>query len=163
MFSINCIVSMTFEKLFGLKDILTCGGLRMGISIGTGPAGGTGVSDARTSRDKSLTKPIIEHCIDALRQTLMCHADVSPNSWHVNVPMSNGIFSRIATTHTCRNFAKIQEWGRQHETSFGGAVPQNEVDRILENPPFDQTPWEDLESVWWKFPGNKFFKQWRDA
>lgn len=107
----------------------------------------------------------VEHCIDALRQALMCNADVSPNSWHINMPISSGVFPRIATTHTCRNFEKVQDWAKKHQVpaSFDPLIPKDEIEKILNDPPADQLPWEDLTSVWWKFPGNKFFKEWRDA
>lgn len=31
-----------------------------------------------------------DHCIDSLRQALMCNADISPTSFHVNIPFSRG-------------------------------------------------------------------------
>lgn len=31
-----------------------------------------------------------DHCIDSLRQALMCNADIAPTSFHVNIPFSRG-------------------------------------------------------------------------
>jgi hypothetical protein len=92
----------------------------------------------------------------------MCHGDISPISWHVNVPVSTGVFSRLATTHTCRDFSSIQQWAKDHSAGyFPLELEPEQINTILDNPPFDQSPWEDLEEFWWMFPGNKFFKHWR--
>jgi len=94
----------------------------------------------------------------------MCHADVSPISWRLNVPVARVLAPRLETTHTCRNFTKIQEWAREHEAkTLRQELTPEEIAAILEDPPFDQSPWEDLSSFWEQFPGNKFFKEWRDA
>ena len=51
----------------------------------------------------------IDHCIDSLRQAIMCHSDTSTLhfEWtqhrHENLVVAK-------TTHTCRNFDKIREW-----------------------------------------------------
>ena len=93
----------------------------------------------------------------------MCHADVSPISWHVNVPARKGIFPRLATTHTCRNFTKIQEWSREH---FAGAwnynITQDEAREIIRTAGFDQSPEEDIEFLYEQFPGDTWFRYWRE-
>ncbi|PVH76895.1 hypothetical protein DL98DRAFT_550845 [Cadophora sp. DSE1049] len=76
---------------------------------------------------------------------------ISPVSFHVNVPKSTGIFPRLATTHTCRNFTKIQEWAKEHSAGEF---------KFLAG--FDQSPEEDIEFLYDMFPGNKFFKHWRE-
>jgi hypothetical protein len=53
-----------------------------------------------------------DHCIDALRQTLVCHADVSPLPFHVN-RFNHKIVPELATRHTCRDFDRIREWARE--------------------------------------------------
>jgi hypothetical protein len=93
----------------------------------------------------------------------MCHADISPISFHINVPVSSGIFPRLATTHTCRNFTKIQEWGENHAAGdFKFQYTKEEGDRIAANAGFDQAPEEDISFMWRAFPGDPFFKQWRN-
>ncbi|KAH6721008.1 hypothetical protein BKA61DRAFT_466802, partial [Leptodontidium sp. MPI-SDFR-AT-0119] len=44
-----------------------------------------------------------DHCIDILRQTLMCHADITP------MPDGN-VYSVLAASETCRDFERVREW-----------------------------------------------------
>ncbi|OJJ42509.1 hypothetical protein ASPZODRAFT_76693 [Penicilliopsis zonata CBS 506.65] len=104
-----------------------------------------------------------DHCIDSLRQAIMCHADVAPISFHINVPVSSGIFPRLATTHTCRNFTKVQEWARDHKAGeWNFSVSPEEAEQIIRTAGFDQSPLEDIEFLWPSFPGNTFFKHWQE-
>lgn len=32
----------------------------------------------------------IDHCVNSLRESIMCSADIAPASWHVNVPFNRG-------------------------------------------------------------------------
>lgn len=103
-----------------------------------------------------------DHCVDSLRQTLMCHADVSPNSFHVNVPQSSGIFPRLATSHTCRNFTKLQEWSREHWAGdWEFHVDPAQAEDIIRDSGFDHSPLEDIQFLWRLFPGNRFFEHWK--
>ncbi|KAK4222474.1 hypothetical protein QBC38DRAFT_375052 [Podospora fimiseda] len=104
-----------------------------------------------------------DHCIDSIRQTLMCHADVSPIPFHVNVPVNQGIFPRLATTHTCKNFTKLQEWAKQNwagEWDF--RLSKEKAQEIIDASGFDNSPEEDIEFLYEHFPGNKWFKYWRE-
>ncbi|KAF2771673.1 hypothetical protein EJ03DRAFT_308444 [Teratosphaeria nubilosa] len=104
-----------------------------------------------------------DHCVGSIRQTLMCHADVSPISFHINVPASTGIFPRLATTHTCRNFEKIQDWAKAHRArNWSFELSPEEVDRVIEAAGFDQSPLEDIEFLYDLFPGNTLFTYWRE-
>lgn len=49
-----------------------------------------------------------DHCIDSIRQSLMCSADVATMafSW---LP-SKILEPNMEVTHTCRNFSKIRDW-----------------------------------------------------
>jgi len=63
------------------------------------------------------------HCIESLRQSLMCSADISPLVWQwVDRVKEVRIMGNIA--HTCRNYDKIKEWALQrrveHELDFTG-------------------------------------------
>lgn len=107
---------------------------------------------------------LTDHCVDALRQTLMCQSDVAPVSFHVNIPFNRGIFPRLATTHTCRNFSKVQEWAKEHRApdfEFMISDPEK-LQKIIDDSGFDHSPEENMEGLYWMFPGNKFFKHWRD-
>lgn len=93
----------------------------------------------------------------------MCHGDVAPISWRLNVPTAKFLAAHLETTHVCRNFTKIREWGRAHEAKeLRIELTPEEIKSILDDPPFDQNPWEDASSFWRDFPGNPFFKEWRN-
>ncbi|KAK3351077.1 hypothetical protein B0H65DRAFT_567985 [Neurospora tetraspora] len=63
----------------------------------------------------------LEHCIDNLRQTIMCYSDISTIPWmymervHANFPSAK-------TTHICRDFDKLTEWMLHPDRHF----PQEE-------------------------------------
>jgi hypothetical protein len=104
-----------------------------------------------------------DHCIDALRQTIMCHADVSPVSWRVNIPGNHMVIPQLATTHTCRNFTLVQEWAREHSAGeWEYRVEDWELEGVLRAAGFDQGPGEDIERMYGLFPGDRYFKYWRD-
>ena len=93
----------------------------------------------------------------------MCHADVSPIPFHVNIPKAAGIFPRLATTHTCRDFGKIQQWAVDHSAgNWNFTLEPEQAKEIVETAGFDQSPEEDIQGLWALFPGNKFFRYWRE-
>lgn len=55
----------------------------------------------------------IDHCLNAVRQSLMCSADITPLVWqrdegtHVSQIHFN-------TVHTCRNWSAVQKWASDH-------------------------------------------------
>ncbi|KAI1173205.1 hypothetical protein F4777DRAFT_461754 [Nemania sp. FL0916] len=59
----------------------------------------------------------LEHCIDALRQSFMCQADISPFhvEWNYKFHRARPVFGRV--THTCRNFEKIRAWAAARDES----------------------------------------------
>lgn len=95
-----------------------------------------------------------DHCIDAIRQSVMCHADVSPISFHVVLPpddvddVGTGIFPRLGTKHTCRNFEKIQDWARARTVgSWSPILTAEEARRVAEEAGYDQASLED-DPIW---------------
>ncbi|KAH7060464.1 hypothetical protein B0J12DRAFT_565822, partial [Macrophomina phaseolina] len=53
----------------------------------------------------------LEHCVDALRQHIMCASDVTPHPWMWNA--HDGEVKEVAyIMHTCRNFSAIQDWAK---------------------------------------------------
>ncbi|OJJ47404.1 hypothetical protein ASPZODRAFT_16085 [Penicilliopsis zonata CBS 506.65] len=62
----------------------------------------------------------VDHCIDYLRQTIMCHSDVTPIT-HIPKPSHHQRgapwMPNFASKHTCRNFWKIHEWATRYNTS----------------------------------------------
>jgi len=57
----------------------------------------------------TITDLLTGHCLEHLRQAVMCHADVSTlyYRWDEVDKMSK---MSMEITHMCRNFENIQEW-----------------------------------------------------
>ncbi|PGH08341.1 hypothetical protein AJ79_06028 [Helicocarpus griseus UAMH5409] len=57
----------------------------------------------------------IDHCIDMIRQALMCHADTTLITW-------KGTFNRpepdFNAEHQCKKFDKIRDWAKNHEVNM---------------------------------------------
>ncbi len=55
----------------------------------------------------------LEHCYDALRQSLLCSADITPLPWiWVEEAKESKELAHVA--HTCRDFDVLREWAREH-------------------------------------------------
>ncbi|KAM3462620.1 hypothetical protein MY5147_007693 [Beauveria neobassiana] len=52
---------------------------------------------------------LVNHCIEAIRESLTCSADVSavPYRWHPETKIAE---PDIRSVHVCRNFTKIRDW-----------------------------------------------------
>jgi len=57
----------------------------------------------------------ISHCIDHIRQSIQCHADLTPMEW---VQVGDKLILDTGTLHTCRNFTKISEWASQRISQY---------------------------------------------
>jgi len=55
---------------------------------------------------------VIDHCIDSLRQAIMCHGDISlfVHRWNEDAQFWR---ARFNTATTCRNFDRIQDWASE--------------------------------------------------
>ncbi|KAK1761845.1 hypothetical protein QBC33DRAFT_462558 [Phialemonium atrogriseum] len=109
--------------------------------------------DGSLDRDNNFFRHF-DHCIDAIRQSVMCHADVSPISFHVVLPpddvddVGTGIFPRLGTKHTCRNFEKIQDWARARTVGrWSPILTAEEARRVAEEAGYDQASLED-DPIW---------------
>ncbi|KAJ6574645.1 hypothetical protein B0H19DRAFT_1125057 [Mycena capillaripes] len=71
---------------------------------------------ARTS--EGINTNHMKHCLSSLRQSIMCTADISTIVWQWS-EKSQAAKERSDILHTCRDFTKIQDWGREH---FAGAM-----------------------------------------
>jgi hypothetical protein len=53
----------------------------------------------------------LEHCIEGLRQSIMCSSDISPIVWkwtgNETLPSGNIV-------HTCRDWKRVHDWGKSH-------------------------------------------------
>jgi hypothetical protein len=55
----------------------------------------------------------LNHCVEAIRQSLMCFSDTSVIVWQWDV-RSQQAKPKADVVHTCKNFGKIQNWGRMN-------------------------------------------------
>ncbi|GFF41230.1 hypothetical protein IFM51744_04735 [Aspergillus udagawae] len=64
--------------------------------------------------DVTLGPLHLDHCIDALRQSIMCSSDISPivYSWNEAAQRVKG---NSGTVHTCRDFEAIRQWAIEHQ------------------------------------------------
>lgn len=58
-----------------------------------------------------------DHCIDLLRQVLMCNSDIGLIFYTDRGNRQPD--ARVSTTHTCRNFSAITEWVNKHDSAQG--------------------------------------------
>ncbi|KAK7691291.1 hypothetical protein QCA50_004685 [Cerrena zonata] len=56
----------------------------------------------------------IDHCVDNIRQALMCSADISSIVWQWSDAQSTAV-PRMDTVHSCKNFDKVVEWAKAHK------------------------------------------------
>jgi len=54
----------------------------------------------------------IDHCIDTIRQYMMCNADVTATTW-VWDPEKGKSKAVADVAHTCRNFEDIKAWAEE--------------------------------------------------
>lgn len=54
----------------------------------------------------------VEHCLDQLRQVVMCNGDLSTVSWRWDVEKDIPV-SKFDTTRMCRNFDRIHKWAEE--------------------------------------------------
>ncbi|KAL1591915.1 hypothetical protein SLS60_011507 [Paraconiothyrium brasiliense] len=61
-----------------------------------------------------------DHCVDALRMSLMCSADVTPVTFIDDsaVPQRRNSLPDFSTKHTCRNFEEIVNWSWENERAI---------------------------------------------
>jgi len=56
----------------------------------------------------------MSHCLDALRQSLMCSVDITPIPWIWDAEAKEA--KAVAEIeHTCRNFDKVREWAQENQ------------------------------------------------
>lgn len=62
---------------------------------------------------QSAQKDHVVHCVDVIRQSLICHGDLAVHgfSWDPDRKPPSPDF-RIE--HTCKNWALVQDWARKH-------------------------------------------------
>lgn len=61
---------------------------------------------------------ILVHCVEQLRQTVMCSSDVTEIPWKWQEERQESFPSSV-TEHTCRNFSAIHAWAKEHALPGG--------------------------------------------
>ncbi|KAG2148192.1 uncharacterized protein EDB93DRAFT_1145053 [Suillus bovinus] len=83
------------------------------------------IGDVAFQNSPDVIRLHFDHCIDMVRQNIMCNADVTMITWYWveghTVPYPN-----FNTRHRCRNFEKIMDWSYKH----GIHIDKSEVTRF---------------------------------
>ena len=76
----------------------------------------------------------LDHCVDSIRQSLMCTADISviPFQW---IEEKKQLAARATIPHVCRDFQQIQEWAKTR------AVHELDMNSREMNDPLDPDTW----------------------
>jgi len=64
-----------------------------------------------------LTQSKTDHCIDYLRQVIMCHGDLTPITFEWNDELSTYL-AHHRTQHVCRRFDKIFDWSERRNKEY---------------------------------------------
>lgn len=69
----------------------------------------------------------MDHCIDSIRQSLMCSSDITPlpYAWW---PKYQLVLPVAAAQHTCRDFDAIRDWARERR------APTIDMTKQVEDP-----------------------------
>ncbi|KAI8628055.1 hypothetical protein F5Y19DRAFT_439414 [Xylariaceae sp. FL1651] len=63
-----------------------------------------------------------DHCIEALRQALMCHGDTTPSITVLNPNAPRGEMADFSPHKKCRKFERLQEWSVQNQLNYPPVV-----------------------------------------
>ncbi|MCJ1381172.1 hypothetical protein MMC17_004281 [Xylographa soralifera] len=89
-------------------------------------------------RDRPWTIHLhFQHCIEMLRQNIMCNADVGiiPHHW---IKQSPDPFANFNTWHKCRDIGTVERWIEEHaipQVPEGKFLPRPESDKVWPQPP----------------------------
>lgn len=66
-------------------------------------------TSVRSPREHRSQANKLDHCIDAIRQYIQCHVDLTPINlvWSEN---KGGVLPDFQQAHTCRSFTQAQKW-----------------------------------------------------
>jgi hypothetical protein len=71
-----------------------------------------GAMEDMPHHDDSMDPAHIDHCIDTIRQYMMCNADITPTTWVWDA--KEGKSKAVANVaHTCRNFDDVKAWAME--------------------------------------------------
>ena len=75
----------------------------------------------------------VDHCIDTLRQTLMCHGDIALHTFDW-IPDYRRPWPNFNVVHECRNFEAIYDWAEKHSvpTLAGNVLIHPELGKCVQ-------------------------------
>lgn len=84
----------------------------------------------------------LAHCLDILRQQLMCTIDIGVlgQVWYQPPDKPLQAFVDFNTVHTCRNFQAIRDWAEKHQLPDPDEIPAD----FLELPEEGDRIWHDV-------------------
>ncbi|KAL2292055.1 hypothetical protein FJTKL_10726 [Diaporthe vaccinii] len=59
----------------------------------------------------------VDHCVDQIRQYLMCHADTTPLAWQWS-ERNKKYLTYMGMKHTCRDWERFYEWAERHQSQW---------------------------------------------
>ncbi|EIM79520.1 uncharacterized protein STEHIDRAFT_163559 [Stereum hirsutum FP-91666 SS1] len=86
--------------------------------------------DLRAPQEMNFEEPLakvpfdhVAHCINSIRESLICSADITPNVWYWDERVQRSIPS-FDVVHECRDFGALKEWAleRQLDGEFDTTV-----------------------------------------
>ncbi|KZS87708.1 hypothetical protein SISNIDRAFT_535241 [Sistotremastrum niveocremeum HHB9708] len=60
----------------------------------------------------------VDHCVNSIRESLMCNADISVNVWQWDAKRKRSI-PRLDVLHTCKNWEGIAGWAHENNLTAG--------------------------------------------
>ncbi|KAF2015661.1 hypothetical protein BU24DRAFT_441254 [Aaosphaeria arxii CBS 175.79] len=92
------------------------------------------------SNDGTILKHHVTHCLDILRQQLMCTVDVGVlgQVWYEPPGKPLQAFVDFNTRHKCRNFENIRDWAEVHQ------LPEHPPKDFLEEPKEGDRIWHTV-------------------
>jgi hypothetical protein len=77
----------------------------------------------------------VDHCVDSLRQSLMCSVDVTPLVWQWSDERQKYL-EKAQVPHTCRNFNAVKEWAANNALKEKFSLYERQF-----NDPLDTSTW----------------------
>ncbi|KAJ3558166.1 hypothetical protein NM688_g1083 [Phlebia brevispora] len=59
----------------------------------------------------------MKHCVDNLRQAIMCAGDISPIVWHWS-DEDQGNIVNLDVPHSCRSYDSLAAWAKAHQSQY---------------------------------------------
>ena len=85
--------------------------------------------------DSNVVRTHIDHCIEMLRQSIMCQSDLGVLTYNW-VEVQDFPWPNFNTQHQCRDFEKVLKWGKEQEVmAFEEKMTKTQGVTVLPTPP----------------------------